>query len=228
MNIFAGITEGLTDQIVIENILVGYFKNPDIDVNWLQPLRDETDKNRSKGHGGWHQVFEYCESDNFKEAFQYNEYIIIQIDTDVSEEVGYDIPKLADGREFSPEQLIRRVGEKFKGLIGEDFYEQYGGRIIFAISVHSIECWLLPLYYTDNRKSKVKNCLDTLNQRLQSVEGFRINPANKNIGYYNNVSGKYGKHKILMASRKENPSLKIFVEELQKRKFVIEEDDYGY
>ena len=31
------------------------------------------------------------------------------------------------------------------------------------------------------------------------------------------ISSKYWKHKILMVSYKENPSLKIFMEELQKR-----------
>ena len=32
---FGLITEGLTDQIVIENILAGYFKNPDLDIRPL-------------------------------------------------------------------------------------------------------------------------------------------------------------------------------------------------
>jgi hypothetical protein len=38
---FGLITEGLTDQIVIENILAGYFKNLDLDVEPLQPERDK-------------------------------------------------------------------------------------------------------------------------------------------------------------------------------------------
>ncbi|WP_413261147.1 hypothetical protein [Floridanema flaviceps] len=40
---FGLITEGLTDQIVIEDILSGYFNTDDIIVNPLQPERDTKD-----------------------------------------------------------------------------------------------------------------------------------------------------------------------------------------
>ena len=93
MAIFGLITEGKTDQIIIENILSGYFNDPDIVINWLLPLRDETDKHRIENYSNWYKVFEYCQSDKFKESFQFNDYVIVQIDTDVSEEKHYDIPK---------------------------------------------------------------------------------------------------------------------------------------
>lgn len=222
-NTFAGIAEGLTDQIVIENILTGYF-NPDIDINWLQPLRDATDANRSSNFGGWNQVFEYCQSKAFKEAFQFNEYIIIHIDTDVSEE-HYNLPHRDENGEFTPEQLIEKMIEKFKKLIGEDFYTKYEDKIIFAIAVHSMECWLLPLYYTNNKKSKFKNCLSTLNQALKK-EGFTIDGNNKNPEYYRSISFKYCKQKTLLGLYKENPSFKSFIEAIQSRNIVIEEEDF--
>ena len=50
MAVFGLITEGKTDQIIIENILAGYFDDPDIIVNWLLPLRDETDKHRIENY----------------------------------------------------------------------------------------------------------------------------------------------------------------------------------
>jgi hypothetical protein len=223
-NTFAGIAEGLTDLIVIENILAGYF-NPDIDINWLQPLRDATDANRSSNFGGWSQVFEYCQSTAFKEAFQFNEYIIIHIDTDVSEEEHYNLPHRDENGEFTPEHLIEKVVEKFKSLIGEDFYTKYENKIIFAIAVHSMECWLLPLYYTDNKKSKFKSCLLTLNQALKK-EGFTIDENKKNPEYYRKISRKYCKQRTLLGLYKENPSLKIFIEEIQKRNILIEEDNF--
>jgi hypothetical protein len=223
-NTFAGIAEGLTYQIVIENILAGYF-NPDIDINWLQPLRDATDENRSSNFGGWSQVFEYCQSTAFEEAFQFNEYIIIHIDTDVSEEEHYNVLHRDENGELTPEQLIEKVTEKFKGLIGEDFYSQYEDKIIFAIAVHSMECWLLPLYYTDNKKSKLKNCFLTLNQALKR-EGFTIDANNKNPEYYRSISRKYCKRKTLLGLYKENPSFKSFIEKIQNRNIVIEEDDF--
>lgn len=56
MTTFGLIAEGITDQVVIENILIGYFNNPDIIVNPLLPLRDETDKNRVDNYSNWLKV----------------------------------------------------------------------------------------------------------------------------------------------------------------------------
>lgn len=73
---FALVTEGLTDQIIIKNILFGFFNDPDIDINPLQPLRDETDRNRAISPGNWYKVLEYCSSENFRGAFQFNNYVV--------------------------------------------------------------------------------------------------------------------------------------------------------
>ena len=153
---FGLITEGLTDQIVIENILAGYFKNPDLDIRPLQPERDKKDENKFKGYGSWSQVLAYCRLKDFQESFQFNDYIIIQIDPNVLQD--YGIPQQDENGEFTPQELIKKVIEKFKEEIGEYFYSQCQQRIIWAISVHSIECWLLPLYYKEKKKSKFKNC----------------------------------------------------------------------
>ncbi len=219
---FGLITEGITDQIVIENILVGYFDNPDIIVNPLQPLRDETDKKRTANGGGWTLVFEHCSSGSFQDAFSFNDYIIIQIDTDICDDIGYDISKtdVETERELTPNELIEQVCGKLKDLIGQDFYNAYSKRIIFAIAVHSAECWLLPLYYTDKNKSETKGCLNRLNRELTKKEKFTISA--KDTNYYEFVSSKYCKKKTLMSKYKHNPSLKIFIEELEKREIVID------
>jgi hypothetical protein len=221
MNTFAGITEGITDQIVIKNILAGYF-SPDITINWLQPLEDETDINRSNNFGGWSLVFKYCESDEFKEAFQLNEYVIIQIDTDVSDKhPSYGIPHQDENGDLAAENIIKLVIDKFKTVIGEEFYTKYQERIIFAIAVHSTECWLLPLYYDDNKKSKLVNCLNTLNQALKK-EGFQID--RKNPEYYRKISLSYSKSKVLKNKYQHNLSFKIFIEEIEKRNISIVEE----
>lgn len=218
---FGLITEGITDQIVIENILVGYFDNPDIIVNPLQPLRDETDKNRTTNGGGWTLVFDHCRSDKFQDAFSFNDYIIIQIDTDTCDEIGYDISKteVGTGIELLPEKLIEKVCLRLKEMIGIDFYNEVQNRIIFAISVHSAECWLLPIYYKDRNNSATKSCLDRLNRILATKGQFTISA--KDTDYYDAISRKYLKHKFLMSKYKHNPSLKIFIEELEKREIVI-------
>jgi hypothetical protein len=219
---FGLVTEGLTDQIVIENILAGYFNSPDLDIRQLQPQRDKDNENKST-YGGWTLVFDYCKSRDFQEALQFIDYIIIQIDTDVSDD--YNIPKVHENGDFTPQELIEKVIEKFRGASGDDFYRKYQQKIIFAISVHSIECWLLPLYYTDKKnKSKFKSCLDTLNPQVYKKHKFRIDA--KNPEYYRIISEQYRKHKVLMKHYAENPSLKNFIEEIQSRDIKIgsEED----
>jgi hypothetical protein len=214
---FGLITEGITDQIVIENILVGYFDNPDIIVNPLQPLRDETDKSLMANYGGWTLVFDHCCSEKFQDAFSFNDFVIIQIDTDTCDEKGYDISKteVGTGRELSPEELIEKVCQKLKELIGIDFFNEVQDRVIFAIAVHSAECWLLPIYYEDKNSSDTKNCLNRLNRILAKRENFTISA--KDTDYYDAISRKYLKQKFLMAKYKDNPSLKIFIEEIIKR-----------
>jgi len=222
---FGLVTEGLTDQIVIENILAGYFNSSDLDIRQLQPERDKDNENKST-YGGWTLVFNYCNSRDFQEALQFIDYIIIQIDTDVSED--YNIPKQNENGEFTPQQLIEKVIEKFRGASGDDFYSKYQQKIIFAISVHSIECWLLPLYYTDKqKKAKCKNCLNTLNYELSKQHKFTIDKNAKNPEYYREIAKQYGKHKVLRKHYQDNPSLKIFIEEIESRNIqIIEEDDW--
>ena len=209
---FALVTEGITDQTVIENILVGFFDDPDIDINPLQPLRDETDRNRAANPGNWHKVLEYCASEEFRGAFQFNDYIIVQIDTDVAADYGVS-SRNEEGGEISVEDMIERVKAKLIAQINSEFYDNYASRILFAISVQSIECWLLPLYFTDKKKSKTVNCLSTLNQALKS-KSFSIDTKHKSR-YYEAISDEYATHKKLMSLYASNPSLEAFVHELE-------------
>ncbi len=221
---FGLITERHTDQIVIKSILAGYFNRSDL---VIRPLQPEIDKD--KNPGGWTLVFDYCRSKKFRESFQSNEYIIIQIDTDVlvdSENSNYNVPSRDEnGNKFTIQQLIEKVIDKFRDVIGEEFYDKYQQRIVLAISVDSIECWLLPLYYTDNRKSKSQKCLDTLNQALSKKHNFTIDA--KKSEYYREIAKQYGKHKVLMKHYQDNPSLKVFIEEIESRNIqIFEEDDW--
>jgi hypothetical protein len=219
---FAIIAEGITDQIIIDDILSGYFKSEDINVKYFQPELDETDRNKTTNYGGWSQVLEYCQPKKLAKAFQLNQYIIIQIDTDVSDKhPSYGVAHQDENGEFPVDKIIDLVIEKLISIIGEEFYNNYCERIIFAIAVHSTECWLLPLYYDDKKRAKTKNCLDTLNQEIIKKEGFTID--RKNPDYYRKISRKYCKNKVLMDKYKHNPSFKIFIEDIEKRNIIIEE-----
>lgn len=207
------VTEGITDQEIISNILYGYFDNDDILINELQPLRDETDKNKAENIGGWGNLIEYCKSEVFKQSFQIIDLLILQVDTDICEE--YGVQKKENGIDLTPEQLVEKVKLKFIEIIGEDFYSIFSNQIIFAISMHSIECWLLPIYYSNNKKSKMVSCLGTLNLKLNTVEGFTIDGNNKNFNYYEKISKIYSKRKKLISYYKLNPSFKIFIDDLE-------------
>jgi hypothetical protein len=212
---FAGIVEGVTDKRVIANILAGYFNNPDIKIAWLQPR--DTIANTKEPPAGWTRVLKYCKSEQFKQAFQENEYVIIHIDTDVSPNETFDVPHHNENGELlTTEQLIAKVVNKFRSLIGEDFYDQYADKIIFAIAVHSIECWLLPLCLPD-QTAEIDDCLNLLKRDLPS---FRA----KDHKYYQRISMEYANQNSLLKLYPENPSLKIFVEELARRNIEISEE----
>jgi hypothetical protein len=205
-NTFAGIAEGITDQKVINNILVGYFNDRDINVNWLQPAKI----GKSEGHG---EVTNYCRSRKFKAVFDLNEYVIVHIDTDISPKLGISHQD-ENGQPISPDLLIERVIAKFREDIGEDIYNQFANNIIFAIAVHSIECWLLPLHCKE-AKSETVGCLSTLSKVFPEMK------REKDYKHYQKISMDYSNNEFLLKLYPENPSLKNFIEELEKRKIVI-------
>lgn len=212
MPTFGLIAEGVTDHVVLENILIGYFNDFDLVVRQLQPLRDATDE--LKGFGNWYNVFEYCKSSVFKDAFIQNDYFVIQIDTDCAHEKHYDVPPVHGE---STEQFIERVIAKFEGLFrdsfGDEFYESHKERILFAIAVDEIECWLLPLYYNDNNRSSTKNCLFKLNREVaKKNKKLIIIPDNKDFDVYDKLSKPYMKQKMLNTSYPQNPSFNYFME----------------
>lgn len=112
---------------------------------------------------------------------------------------------------ISVEDCVLQIQNMFIGLIGVDFYASYSSKIIFAISVDSIECWLLPIYYQNQAKqaSKTVNCLNALNQVLSKQESYTIDK--KKPQYYRRATKPYLKHRDLMKLYPMNPSLKIFI-----------------
>lgn len=217
MATFGLITEGITDQKVISNILAGYYQDPNISIRPFQPLLDATDEDKQGSPGNWNQIFKYCKSDKLAESFNHVDYVVIQIDTDVSEEKGFDVPKKWDGKDLSPEDLIKRVKERIVSDIDTNLYKLVKDRIIFAIAVHSTECWLLPIYAnTKAHKTKTENCLGTLNDYLNRKIKYTIDPKNKDSRKYHEFSKPYLKNKKLLECSKDNPSLGIFIYNLPK------------
>ncbi len=212
---FGIISEGPTDQLVLENILFGFFEDKNLLVNPLQPKPGEA--------GNWDKVFKYCASKDFEDALTSDfrvDFLIIQVDTDFMRRQEVPAAYRFDTSSLSTSEVAAAMRNKLIEIIGADLYQQHADRIIFAIAVDSIECWFLPIYFPNKPKTAAKttNCLATLNTVLPQVEGFSIHT--KEEKYYRTISKKFWKKRDLKGFAEKNPSFALFMEELEKVKYT--------
>jgi len=203
---FGLVCEGITDQSVLENILYGFYNKDyeDIDdeIQRVQPSLDDTDNK-----GGWTRLFTYL-NESFEEEVLNHDYIIIQVDTDVSEEIGFEVSSL----NLTTVEFIEQVTERLILQINKDkdIYSKYKEKIIFAISVHSLECWILPLY---SKKSEViHQCFEKLLKEVPKVS--KKLKVNKTHNDYDKLSRPFVKYKKLMKIASQNSSFQIFINKL--------------
>lgn len=216
MTTFGVIGEGVTDRVVVKSLLVGYFGD-DAFVTAIQP--PEQGVGEAPPPGGWDLVFKSLAQGDHIEALARNDYVVIQIDTDVCEQKGYDVPRREGGRELGVDELVTRVIDKLTGLIGAEFYASHARRIIFAIAVDSVECWLMPLLYEDGRAAKIVGCLAAANEALHRRDQSPLSKVGrrgveKDPRAYQKVSREYTKRKRLLELRGKNPSLERFLGQL--------------
>jgi len=211
---FGLIAEGPTDHSVLENILVGHFDDPDLTVRPLQPLLDATDA--SQRQGGWTQVLAYCQSSLFQSAFEQNDYLVVQMDTDRLNEKPFELDL-----KCPPETLVSQVVSRLESLMETsfeaDFLKKYRSRMLFAIAVDELECWLLPLFYSDKNTAATNNCLHKLNMQLAKQKQPTINPKAKSPKHYDQLSRPFCRVKKLQDAASQNPSFQMFVENLTQR-----------
>lgn len=158
MAVFGLACEGITDQIVIENVLCGFYDNPDLDqeIQRLQPPFDATTQQQLSGAGGWLKLCRYLRSKRFREDVLNSEYTVIQIDSDICEQLDIVINQpITD--------LITKIKLYLSKQIDSqnNFYSQHQEKIIFAISVHCTDCWLLPLFLSSDIEI-IEHCKDQI------------------------------------------------------------------
>jgi len=210
---FALITEGITDQVALEAILKGHYKRIDSDMevicNPVQPIRDATDESRQGGFAGWEMVFEACsKTEVAAEALAWNDYLIVQIDTDMGDHANFGLPLAPDGEVVEETVLVART----RALIAEKFGEAWPSvenRVFTAVSVHSLECWLLALHATTDACS-TNNCENRLSHLLarQNV------PYEKVFRCYQDITKDFRKWRRLEQACQRRPSLDLFVKSL--------------
>lgn len=209
---FALITEGITDQVALKAILEGHYGTDDFEVNPLQPLRDTTDAYRQAGFAGWELVLEFCANrQRLSEALAYNEYVIIQIDTDCGDHVNYGVPLTVTGQDKRIDLLVEEVKNRIIRNLDPGLYNSHSARFFFAVCVHSLECWLLPLRSNLPADLKrTKSCEKHLARACKkSNESYEKKPH-----FYDKLSADCATNKGLASLKSTNESLKLFLDSL--------------
>ncbi len=206
--VFGLITEGPTDQTVLRYIMSKFFADPDIDIRSVQPNADSTDK--ADEDGGWGRVRNYCKSADMLATLEANDYVVIQMDTDVCEDFG--VKKREGDRDLTAEEIIDKTKDIITSYIGTGINEKYSAKIIFAISHDSIECWLLPLYYTNNNRTKTLNCCEVLNRELMKGD-FTLDCNSKQNKFYTRI---FRDKKDLLRNRKQIENMAVFNSSFQQ------------
>lgn len=215
---FALITEGASEHRVIKHLIAKYFKDFEPEINQIQP---KVVNNKQAVIGGWNEVLKYCEREELKDVFVENNFLIIQIDTDQSQNRAFNVNHIdSTGKLKSDETLYNDVLHKLQMRIKPEIFEQYKERILFAICIHSIECWLLPICYNDNHRLSTNNCIKTLNSALSKQNKLTISPSGKNksngIKAYTQILSDLKRKSDIINSSKFNFGFKSFVESLEK------------
>lgn len=216
------ITEGVTDQFVIRPIIENYYKNMEFRFTSVQPPVDETDK--QAGFGGWTNVVNLCKEDNISELFDYNDFVVIQIDADISQEKGFDVAHLKNGKQIENRVLCENIKIKLQSFIPKETWHKYSDRFLFAIGIYSIECWLVALVNPRHTNKNTQNCLSRLNKSLVKKNIIIINSKNKNNfnsrETYKKLAGKFKNKKNIDKYAKRNTGFEYFAKQLNNIKIV--------
>lgn len=198
------VCEGITDYHVLKNIIIGYKKDQSFPITKIRP-EDSTPF-------GCNNLLHFISTDEFKKYLQNFNKIIIQIDSDSSESWGSNYLVNINNQKSKAHQFIIDIINVLINQIGTDYYNQNSSKIVFAICVHQIECWLLSYYgKTSSDKNKIVNCFNTL-ESISIKNGFSLSQKNYCDGkHYIKYSKAYNKYNNLVKASSNNASLDYFV-----------------
>ena len=194
------VTEGTTDQVVIQHILTTHFQivspQKGLEIINLQPVRDATS---GHAHGGWTQVYKWCERnrsitidsqglfDEGLDAFAVD-FIIIQLDSDVLEEVW----KFSFG-EYLPSSCKKPAarGRYTRRAIAKWLSDQnstLNRQFVPLATVEAIEAWLIAAVRGQPNAEETKD----LEKELEKIEEqFSTSLANTRKGRRRKITKKY-------------------------------------
>lgn len=207
---FGLISEGVSDFRILRHLTGRYLGNPNFLPIHLFPGNNPNGTQKEKG--GWSRVIKFIsgEDSKFYETIKEEyDYYIIQIDTDVAEEFGID------KRNKNQKQLYE---ETVKFLLCKLNREINPQKVIFAIGINDIECWLIPFITHIKKKcEKDINCVGTLNNELKT-KNLYINKDDKNspkaVRAYNYIFGEIKKKEIIKKASEYNYGFSKYLEQI--------------
>ena len=208
------VSEGTSDYRVLKHIAGRYLKQVDPNIQFVPLQPKETPLSKQEGFGGWQKVFTYINGEegepNIITALNEGvDFIIVQIDTDVRACYGVECS------DNDKQQLWDTVKAK---LIECTCEEIDISKLLFAITIHSIECWLIPFLETNVGKcGKIDACVNTINNSMRATGNF-IDPDNKNDKRaqqaYDYVLKRKKKKSELLTCAQYNKGFELFLKQL--------------
>lgn len=209
------VAEGNTDFRVLRTVIETIID--DAVVNILVPSVDAY-SHKTNGRAGWENVVDYLKSNLLQDALDYSDYLVIQIDTDECEHVNYNASSitLADN---NVELFYEKIQEKMIEWINHydsEIYEKYKEKIIFAICIHSLECWLLALYVNQNElpRKRIHAGFTHLNRALNRSQNISLSDP-KDPNQYEVIARPFRKKKQYAVVREYSYSFNRFVSTLE-------------
>lgn len=214
MTSFALVAEGITDQVVLERIIETVIEakgEDDVEIVHLQPIRDATDESRQGAYGGWERVFEFCSSpERLREALIFNNYLVIHVDTDCCEHPNFGVSRTNGGVMRAQADLIADVRQALAGRLGQEFCNELGARLIFAIAVHNIEFWILPFYGDIRLSTGSISC----EKKLKETLAKRRLTYKKDYQSFTALADCFSNYKEIERCKDKNYSLSVFIDSL--------------
>jgi len=209
------ITEGVSEYTIIEHILFGYIGDDNLIINQIQP---KVVNQKQYTVGGWAEVIAYCQRQEIRDILIENDFLIVQIDSDQSQTPPFGVNHIDNKSEQKkPDQLLRDIIERLRSLFIHEIYQNYQSRIIFAVCIHTIECWLLPVVYGNEHRTDTTNCLSKLNRELNRKNMNQIprkgNPMR--ISRFEEVLQLMRRKRDIENAAQFNPGFRFFIESVR-------------
>ena len=219
MTIFYLVAEGVTDWDILN--AVAPLIADDLDIQRLHPQEVVDNTSRSTDEAGWVGVLRYIESEKFTQVvtnLAEDEYVVVQIDTDVAQETHFGVDlRPVDGVPPTTEVLIERVIANLRGRCLQLDAALLDTRVIFAICVNCIECWLLPYFFAPPTAAKESGCIRKLNEILTGRHNLPgIDPGNKDHEIYYKIA-QFARKKRKKYFTDGNVSLDTFLNVARER-----------